>query len=120
MGFVFVPTEFIEFYMKFFVYFQVYIHPFADGNGRVSRLLMNLLLESFDYPAAIISVYERPEYIKSLNAAHHGDVRSFVRFGLSQLDATIEVCNCRFGFWVLQKFLDHIKPSPKPFNLMNN
>ena len=72
-------------------YFQVYIHPFADGNGRVSRLLMNLLMESFDYPAAIISVYERSEYIKSLNAADRGDIRSFVRFVLSQLDSTISV-----------------------------
>ena len=96
IGFVIVMAEFIKFYIKFFVFifnFQVYIHPFADGNGRVSRLLMNLLLESFDYPAAIVSVYKRLEYIKSLNAAHRGDVRSFVRFVLSQLDASIEVWN---------------------------
>ncbi len=50
-----------------FAHFRlVSIHPFVDGNGRTSRLLMNLVLEQYDYPAAIIQKEERMTYINSL------------------------------------------------------
>lgn len=49
----------------------VYIHPFVDGNGRVSRLLMNLSLMRNDYNIAIIPAICRSEYISALESGHN-------------------------------------------------
>jgi len=46
----------------------VTIHPFVDGNGRTSRLIMNLLLMQAGYPITIISSEKnsRDDYYSSL------------------------------------------------------
>ncbi len=49
------------------------IHPFIDGNGRVGRLLMNLLLVRLGYPPAIIQKRFRDRYLDALNRADRGD-----------------------------------------------
>lgn len=49
------------------------IHPFIDGNGRVGRLLMNLILIINGYPMAIIRNEERAQYLQSLNVAQTKD-----------------------------------------------
>lgn len=46
------------------------IHPFIDGNGRTSRLLLNLELMKDGFPPVIIKVENRLAYYEALNKAH--------------------------------------------------
>lgn len=56
----------------------VFIHPYIDGNGRVARLIMNLMLLQHGYTIALIPPVLRVDYISSLELAHEND-DSFVR-----------------------------------------
>jgi Fic family protein len=55
----------------------VRIHPFDDGNGRVSRLLMNYVLLRKGYPVVVIKSAEKKEYLAALNKADTGDIPAF-------------------------------------------
>lgn len=58
----------------------VKIHPFVDGNGRTSRLLMNLDLMNHGYNPVIIKKEDRLEYYEALDKAHAtGDYTDFVK-----------------------------------------
>lgn len=48
----------------------VKIHPFIDGNGRTSRLLLNFELMKAGYPPIIIQNTERARYYEALDTAH--------------------------------------------------
>jgi len=56
----------------------VTIHPFIDGNGRVARLLMNLILMRFGFPIAIVTREDRLRYYDALEYSQASDLTSFV------------------------------------------
>ena len=52
-----------------FLYRFIRIHPFDDGNGRMARLLMNMILIKHGYTVAVVPVEERDQYIGMLEQA---------------------------------------------------
>lgn len=69
----------------------VYIHPFFDGNGRVARLVMNVLLMRKGYPLTIILQNDRPKYYRVLTQADKGNFASLVRFVAQAVERSLDI-----------------------------
>ena len=61
-------------------YDLVLIHPFDDGNGRIARLLMNLLLIKHGFPPAIVKTEDKNNYFAALRQADGGQLEIFVEY----------------------------------------
>lgn len=62
-------------------FFFVYIHPYVDGNGRMARFLMNVMLAGGGYPWTVISLETRNDYMAALEQASvRKDIEPFSRF----------------------------------------
>lgn len=62
----------------------VSIHPFGDGNGRISRLMMNYILSQYGYPMLNIKFSDRDHYYSALERAQIGlDERIFLKWFVS-------------------------------------
>ncbi|XP_043197637.1 protein adenylyltransferase Fic-like isoform X2 [Amphibalanus amphitrite] len=92
-------------------YKLVFIHPFSDGNGRTSRLLMNLIMMQAGYPPVIIRKQDRYIYYRTLQLANEGDVRPFVRFIAECAEKTLDVYVWATREYV-QKIGDETERSP--------
>ena len=46
-----------------------FIHPYMDGNGRIARFLMNVMMASGGYPWTIVRTTRRKAYLDALEAA---------------------------------------------------
>ena len=66
--------------LSFWAHFElVTIHPWADGNGRTCRLLMNLLQWEFDVLPTKVLKEDKAEYIQALiDTREHEDISVFV------------------------------------------
>jgi len=59
----------------------VFIHPYMDGNGRIARFLMNVMLTSAGYPWTVIPVERRTEYMMVLEqASAEQNISGFSKF----------------------------------------
>ncbi|HLD49037.1 MAG TPA: Fic family protein [archaeon] len=64
------------------------IHPFEDGNGRVGRFLINVILVNSGYPPLIVRKTNRMAYMKCLEAFDSGYEDRLKRFVLSKFKDT--------------------------------
>jgi len=75
----------VIFSMKF-----VSIHPFVDGNGRVSRLLMNFILKKNNYPWINIYTKQREDYLKAVRQANDEKYKSILEFCIKSLKENLK------------------------------
>lgn len=66
-------------------YKLVRIHPFDDGNGRISRLLMNYVLLKNNLPPVVIKSADKRNYLSALKSADAGKLEDFVIYIGQQL-----------------------------------
>jgi len=67
-----------------------YLHPFADGNGRVARLVMNLLLLEAGYPPIMLSRHDKHHYCAALQQGFWGCKQEYYTYMLKRLQASTD------------------------------
>jgi hypothetical protein len=68
-----------------------YVHPYLDGNGRIARFLMNVMLASGGYAWTVIRVQDRDPYLAALEVASvESDIRPFALFVAERVAWSVE------------------------------
>jgi fido (protein-threonine AMPylation protein) len=71
----------------------VSIHPFIDGNGRVSRLIMNLILKNNSFPWINIYNKQREEYLKATRKANNESYSEIILFLIKTINQNLKDFN---------------------------
>ncbi|MFR9540778.1 MAG: Fic family protein [Rikenellaceae bacterium] len=94
-------------------YLLVTIHPWADGNGRMSRLVMNQVQFELGIFPTIIHKDHKVEYIEALVATREQeDIEIFRKFMFEE--------HCRNIEGAIAKYKATIESESDPFNLIRN
>src|SRR6516162_101685 len=74
-----------------------YIHPYFDGNGRMARFLMNVMLASGGYPWTVIRIRDRKSYLSALDRASiEMDIHPFATFIVRRVQWRLERHDLKF------------------------
>jgi Fic family protein len=78
--------------VAFYVHFQlVTIHPFSDGNGRVSRIVMTYIFLYFGLPVGFVFSKDRLKYIEALEASRKTEsMDPFYKFMFAQYSKSLK------------------------------
>lgn len=69
----------------------VNIHPFFNGNGRTSRLVMNVVLMQAGFPLALVLKNDRRKYYRTLQEADKQNYAPFVRFIAQAVQRSLDI-----------------------------
>jgi len=74
-----------------------YVHPYPDGNGRMARFLMNVMLASGGYPWTVIRIRDRKSYLSALDRASiEMDIHPFTAFIVRRVQWHLELHDLTF------------------------
>ena len=79
-----------------FHYYFVAIHPFSDGNGRMARYWVSLMLINYNNSFEFIPIEEeiylnQKEYYSSIDQCHtNGNVNVFIKFLLKTINSSLD------------------------------
>ena len=104
----------------------VSIHPFFDGNGRTTRLAMNIILLRAGYPLVVILKNDSRRYYRFLAEADKGDPTPFVMFIAQSVQRSLDIYlnvltpsrKAKEKFITLKELADGSRFSAKYLNLL--
>ena len=69
----------------------MYVHPYFDGNGRMGRFLMNLMVASGGWRWTLVTLDTRDAYLSALEQASvYRDIAPFTRYLAARVEASAQ------------------------------